>query len=438
MGKGGSVLSLISLLAAAAALSILFLGVLIRSPLARHFADLPGHRKIHQAIIPRLGGAGIVLTFLVLLTVAQVFELWDPSAKLLLSIVFVSLFLLIAGTLDDVLSLGYKAKFLLQFLLAGVVVCVFGLHFDQVSLFGTSYALGGMGLVVSIFWMVGLMNAVNIIDGIDGLAASVSLAGFAGVGALAYAAGAPNPLGVCVVLSGATIGFLYYNLQRRRKVFLGDTGSQFLGAMLGVLTLRIHELPNVNHSALVPLLLAGYPVLDTAVAMARRFLQVRNRDIGQRVTRMFLADNEHMHHRLVYAGLSHVQATSLLLLLASGFTATAVVLPKVTWQWELGIIAYLVIAVYFLLSRLGFVQRGAVRRALRAWVLGGVYPESGRLARRYARYYELFAMTEPAPRPAGSPVLQAALVDSAGVSDEPRVAVSAPGGGRSAVFAGDR
>lgn len=428
-------LSLISLLAAAASLSILFLGLLIRSPVARHFADLPGHRKVHQAVIPRLGGAGIVLTFLVLLTIAQVFKLWDPSAKLLLSIVFVSLFLLIAGTLDDVLSLGYKAKFLLQFLLAGVVVCVFGLHFDKVSLFGATYSLGGMGLVVSIFWMVGLMNAVNIIDGIDGLAASVSLAGFAGVGVLSFVAGARNPLGVCIVLSGATIGFLYYNLQRRRKVFLGDTGSQFLGAMLGVLTLRIHELPNVNHSAIIPILLAGYPLLDTAVAMARRFLQVRSKDLGQRVTRMFLADNEHMHHRLVYAGLSHMQATSLLLLLASGFTATAVLLPKLTWQWEGAIIAYLIVAVYFLLNRLGFIQTGALRKALRSWVIGGVYPESVRLARRYARYYEIFSMTESAARTAaetGSP--RPVLSESVGE----RLELVRSGVGRPAVLAGDR
>jgi UDP-GlcNAc:undecaprenyl-phosphate GlcNAc-1-phosphate transferase len=436
LGKEGIVLSLISLLAAAAALSILFLGLLIRSPLARHFADVPGHRKVHQAIIPRLGGAGIVLTFLVLLTIAQVFKLWDPSAKLLLSIVFVSLFLLIAGTLDDVLSLGYKAKFLLQFLLAGVVVCVFGLHFDQVSLFGSTHSLGGMGQVVSIFWMVGLMNAVNIIDGIDGLAASVSLAGFAGVGALSFAAGALNPLGVCVVLSGATIGFLYYNLQRRRKVFLGDTGSQFLGAMLGVLTLRIHELPNVNHSALVPLLLAGYPVLDTAVAMARRFLQVRSKDLGQRVTRMFLADNEHMHHRLVYAGLSHLQATSLLLLLASGFTATAVVIPRLSWQWEIVIIGYLMVAVYFLLNRLGFVQNGAMRKALRSWVIGGSYPENGRLARRYARYYELFAMTESVARTTvpETPVARPAMAEAA----NDRFGASLSGGSRSKVLAGER
>lgn len=391
-------LYLTGLLATSALLSVIFLGILIRSPLARHFGDLPGHRKVHQAVIPRLGGVGIVLSFLVLLTAAQVFSLWEPSTGFLLSIVFVSLFLLIAGTLDDVISLGYKAKFLFQFLLASVVVCVFGLHFEAVSLFGQTFSLGGLGLLLSIFWMVGLMNAVNIIDGIDGLAAGVSLAGFAGVGALAYAAGALNPVGVCVAMSGATIGFLYYNLQRRRKVFLGDTGSQFLGAMLGILTLRIHELPNVGHSMLIPLLLVGYPLLDTSVAMTRRFLKGRSGDLGQRVTRMFLADNDHMHHRLLYSGLSHVQTTSLLLLLASGFAAAAVTMPRVSWRWEAGIAVYLVLAVAFLLNRLGFLQSGTVRRALHGWIVGGVYPEGGRFAGRYSRYYEIFVLNDAANR----------------------------------------
>ena len=390
-------LVLIAILASAAFLSIIFLGILLRLPLARHFADLPDHRKVHQSVIPRLGGMGIVFAFLFLLGIAEIFELWNPSSKFLYSIAFVSFFLLIAGTLDDILSLGYKVKFLMQFLLAGVVVCVFRLNFEQASILGHSVALGGFGMVLSIFWIVALMNAVNIIDGIDGLAASVALAGFAGVGALAYADGAVNPLGVCLALSGATMGFLYYNLQRRRKVFLGDTGSQFLGAMLGVLTLRIHELPSVGHSMLIPLLLVGYPVLDTSVAMARRFFKVRKRALGYRVSRMFMADNDHLHHRLVYAGLSHLQSTFLLMILASGFAATAVILPRVSWKGEAFFVGYLALAVAFILNRLGFLQWGLIRRVMQTWIFGGVNPQMGATAQRHARYYEIFTLSESQP-----------------------------------------
>lgn len=393
---------LIVILASAAAISVVFLGILLRLPLAKYFADLPNYRKVHQSVIPRLGGIGIVLTFLLLLSIAQAFDLWNPSNKFLYSITFVSLFLLVAGSLDDILSLGYKVKFLLQFLLSGVVVCVFRMHFEQVSLFGEMIPLGGFGLLLSMLWIIALMNAVNIIDGIDGLAASVALAGFAGIGALAYVNHAPNPLGVCLALSGATLGFLYYNLQRRRKVFLGDTGSQFLGATLGILTFRIHDLPSVNHSVAIPLLLVGYPVLDTAVAMTRRFLKVRNGHLGSRVSRMFLADNDHLHHRLVYMGLSHLQATFLLMLLASGFAASAIIIPRLSWQGELLLMAYLLVAVAFILNRLGFLQRGSAMRVMRAWVLGGTNPADARLVRQHVRYYDIFTIVEDSERGAGA------------------------------------
>lgn len=414
-------LDMLMLLGGATLLSMLILGVLLRTPLVRHFADQPGHRKVHQVAIPRLGGVAIVLSFLVMLLVAHAFGIWDPRAPLLYSVVFASVFLLVAGSLDDMFTLGYKAKFLLQFGLAGMVVSVFGLSFTHVSVFGTTYPLMGFGDVISLFWLVGLMNAVNIIDGIDGLAASVTLAGVTGIAVLAAAAGVMSPVGVCIVLAGAVLGFLYFNLRRKGKVFLGDTGSQFLGVMLGILTLRIHDLPNVGHSMLIPLLLVGYPVLDLSVAMLRRFLQSRSNDLGGRVTSMFHADNQHLHHRLVYAGLTHVQSTFLLMLLASGFTAAAVLLPALSWQLDLVLMAYLAVAVTFLLGRLGFMPVAALRRFVRGWVLGSELPERSRMALRYTRYYELFnaeavANAAPASRPGMAAAMTA--VEAAEVTGE--------------------
>jgi len=198
---------------------------------------------------------------------------------------------------------------------------------------------------------------------------------------------------ISVALAGATLGFLYYNMQRKRKVFLGDTGSQFLGAMLGVLTMRIHSLEGVSNSMLIPLLLVGYPVLDTSVAMARRFLKVRNRDLGQRVTRMFHADNDHMHHRLLFTGLSHIQATFLLLILTSGLVATAVLLPRLTWQLETLVLGYLMFAVGVVLNRLGFLRAGTIRRVLTIWVFGEER-SLPRINRARTRYYEIFALAD--------------------------------------------
>ncbi len=163
------------ILVASLLLCLLVLGILVRSPLVRYFADEPDHRKVHQRAIPRLGGLGVVIVFLLMLVAACFSRFWAPLPLLpMMSMVFVGLFLLIAGTLDDVYSLGYRAIFLLQFLLAGVVVCVFHMQFERFSILGHSIPLGGMGIVFSMFWMVAVMNAVNIIDGIVGLAAGGS------------------------------------------------------------------------------------------------------------------------------------------------------------------------------------------------------------------------------------------------------------------------
>lgn len=416
---GRELLSLTPWFLAAAGLSALLLAILARTSLARHFADMPGHRKVHQTAVPRLGGIGIVLAFLILVAVAQVFGFRDMRPGFLLSVTFASLFILVAGAFDDALSLGFRSKFILQFLVSGVVVNVFGLGFDRVALFGYEMSLGGLGVIVSIIWMVGLMNAVNLIDGIDGLAGGVALVGLLGVALLSYGAGAGDSLAVCVVAGGATLGFLYFNFNKRRKIFLGDTGSQFLGALLAILIFEIHDMPGVSHNALVPLLLVGYPLLDVSVAMVRRFVRVRSRELGQRVLSMFLADSDHIHHRLLRAGLSHVQATGLLLSLASGFTAAAIVIPRADWRWELAITVYLLVATAFLLNRLGFLQAGKARRALRSWVFGERQGDA--MGARYARYYEIFASSdaqalaraqgaaEPASPAAEKPVLPAPL-----------------------------
>lgn len=369
----------------------------MRLPVARHFSDLPDHRKVHQTAIPRIGGLGIAAAFLGMLAIGSAFGLWHPAPRFFGALSFVGVFLLGAGILDDVLTLGYKVKFLLQFFMAAIVVTVFQTQFDHFSLLGYVMPLGDLGVVLSIFWIVAIMNAVNIIDGIDGLSGGVSLCGFLGIGALAYSSGDFEVVAVCAVLSGGVIGFLRYNLARRRKIFLGDTGSQLLGALLAVLIMKIHALPAVRYSILIPVLLVAYPILDTSVAMTRRFLRVRHRDLGQRVSRMFIADNEHLHHRLVYTGLSHLQATFLLMLLASGMAATAVVLPRVIWQFEVGLVVYLGAAMLFILNRLGFVQRSSARRVLRAWILGGVFPEGSQFARYHSRYYEIFTLTEAEP-----------------------------------------
>jgi UDP-GlcNAc:undecaprenyl-phosphate GlcNAc-1-phosphate transferase len=273
---------------------------------------------------------------------------------LALSLAIACIFLLGAGTLDDVQPIGFKVKFLLQFALSGILVLLLGNHFEAISLLGHRIELGGFGLFASLFWFVALMNAFNIIDGIDGLAGGAALCGLVSIAMLALNDGAGALLLCALALAGVVGGFLPFNFHRRTKAFLGDTGSQFLGVSLALLTLKAQQLPSVGCSALVPLLLVGYPLFDVALAMVRRFLRCGRRRFSTRFTRMFMADNDHLHHRLVYLGMNHLQSAGLLLLLSASFAAASFILANTDWRGTLLVFGYLTVAVAALLDRLGY------------------------------------------------------------------------------------
>jgi UDP-GlcNAc:undecaprenyl-phosphate GlcNAc-1-phosphate transferase len=334
------------------------------SPFAKFFGDAPNHRKVHQTVIPRLGGLGMILALLIVLVMRTFVpgEIWPRSGNLFSgALLFIALFLAAAGTLDDVRTLGFKAKFTLQFILATGVVVVLGHKFGTVAVFGHTLELNYFGSVASIFWIVAVMNAFNIIDGIDGLAGCAALCGFSVVAFMAYASGATYLLAMSMVLIGLTLAFLRFNFSRKYKVFLGDSGSQFLGAVLALLAIEVQGMPKVEYSIFVPLLIVGYPLFDISVAMARRFFKRRHHGFSKRFTGMFVADNEHLHHRLVYLGLSHMQSTFLLFLVAGSLAASAVIISRVEMLVRIGVLAYLLFAMFLILNRLGFI-------GLRPWV----------------------------------------------------------------------
>jgi UDP-GlcNAc:undecaprenyl-phosphate GlcNAc-1-phosphate transferase len=341
-----------------------FLRLMVRSPLARYFGDTPDHRKVHLHIIPRLGGLGMVLSFLVIFALRQFLPeaVWPRTAHpLSIAVALVGIFMLGAGTLDDVRSLDFKLKFLFQFMMATAVVVVLGHKFETLAILNHRFVLHGFGPILSVFWIVAIMNAFNIIDGIDGLAGGVALCGFAAVAFIARANGAVSIFNLCACMAGLTLAFLRFNFSRRYKMFLGDTGSQFLGAVLALLALEAQAMPGVHFSFFVPLLIVGYPLLDLGVAMIRRFLKGHGRKLSRRLLTMFAADNEHMHHKLVYLGLSHVQSTFLLLILTSGIAATAICISRLMPPFRWMVIAYMAVAVVLILNRLGFI-------GIKSWV----------------------------------------------------------------------
>jgi UDP-GlcNAc:undecaprenyl-phosphate/decaprenyl-phosphate GlcNAc-1-phosphate transferase len=345
-----------------ASLCMVFL--LLKSPMVRIFGDKPDHRKVHQHVVPRLGGLGIILAFFMVFALRwQVpAEVWPQSGnQLSLALLFIAVFLAGTGALDDIHNINFKVKFLFQFILAAGITLILGHHFGRLSLFGHVLDLNQFGAIATVFWIVGVMNAFNIIDGIDGLAGGVAICGFTAAAVMSYLNGSTYLVAMNIVFIGLTAGFLRHNLSQKTKIFLGDAGSQFLGAVLALMAIEVQRLPNAHSSIFVPLLIVGYPLFDITVAMARRFLKRSGRSLGRRFGSMFVADNEHLHHRLVYLGLSHMQASFLLLLVSSSLAASGVIIAELPILGRIGVVAYLAISLFLILNRLGFI-------GLRPWV----------------------------------------------------------------------
>ncbi len=344
-------------------LSAVVIGILIKSPLVSYFADTPDYRKVHQQIVPRIGGMGLILCFLGILLFTQVlFPNLFPSlsTRFIYTLLSLSGVLLVVGTLDDTRGLNFKIKFLFQFGLAALVVIGFDLSCHSIFLLHHEYQLGMFGSLVSIFWLVGIMNALNIVDGIDGLASSVSMIGFGTMAILAYANHSSGIVMLCVVLIALNLGFLVHNMSVKNKTFLGDTGSLFLGSMLGALSIQTTQSPVTDYSILVPLMIVGYPIFDITVAMVRRFLgrvHKQNHRIQRRFFKMFEADNEHLHHRLVHWGMSHIQTTFLLSLIAFSMGCVAISISRVPLMARGFIFAYLLVGLFLILNRFNYLGK---------------------------------------------------------------------------------
>ena len=258
--------------------------------------DPCGERKVHVNPVPRIGGVAIVLSVAVSMTaIIGLFgqHVLAANARGLATVMGGALAVHLVGLVDDVRPMHARWKFLAQVVIA-LGVYVAGLRVTTLSLpFAGIVNLGSaIGMVFTIAWFVGITNAFNLIDGLDGLAAGAALFALTTMFVVASFNGLVGAATVTIILAGATVGFLCFNFHPA-SIFLGDSGSLFLGFMLaGIGLLGSQKSPTVIAVA-IPIVSLGLPVLDTALAVARRFLR------GQPI---FSADRAHIHHRLLSLG----------------------------------------------------------------------------------------------------------------------------------------
>ena len=310
--------TIIAAFAVAAVLSYFF------TPPFKNFAhkvgaiDVPKDaRRMHKKPIPRLGGLAIYGGFLCsILIFGQLDE--NMLCVLLGAAIIVAL-----GIFDDVLALGAKLKFVVQIVAAAIPVCIgdlqIGLFTNLNPLSDTPFVhLGILAVPVTIIWIVGITNAVNLIDGLDGLAVGVS--SIAAITMLAVALLTGNmPIAITMAaLAGACIGFMPYNLNPA-KIFMGDTGSTFLGYMLATVSIMGLFKFYAVISFAVPFLILGLPIFDTANAIIRRVAAGRS---------PMSPDRGHVHHKLIDMGFNQKQAVAILYAISATLGLTAVVLTS--------------------------------------------------------------------------------------------------------------
>ena len=301
---------------------------LIVTPLVRGVAhhrgllDQPGPRKVHQLPIPRLGGVAMAIAFGVAIGGATIADP-DLGSTLVLRpnrapaiLIGVGLLLLI-GIVDDTRGMRAIVKLALQVAVA-TLAWGLGLSIDQLFLPWAVVNLGPLALPLTVAWIVGVINAVNLIDGLDGLAAGVVLTVLGAFGLLAANDGVDPTLYIVAATIGAAVGFLAYNLHPA-TIIMGDTGSMVLGFVVAAVAISLTQDGAEPHAPWVPIVALGVPLLDTAWAIIRR---------TARGNPVFAADREHIHHQLLRLGFSQRDAMLSLTAVSAALAVVAVLLAR--------------------------------------------------------------------------------------------------------------
>ena len=290
--------------------------------------------------MPRLGGLAIYISFII------GFLALGLMNRETLPIIIGCTIIIITGILDDKFTLSAKVKLLGQ-IVAAIVVVMNGVVIEFINLpFGGMLEFGIFSIPITILWIVGITNAVNLIDGLDGLAAGVSSIALITISGLAFLKGDFFTFSLGIILLGSTLGFLVHNFYPA-KIFMGDTGALFLGYMISILSLLGFK--NVTMlSLIVPIIILGVPISDTFFAIIRRFL---NR------SPISAPDKSHLHHCLLRSGFSHRQTVLLIYAMAAMFSLAAFIFSQATIRGALLVIIVMLIIIELFVEKVGLVGK---------------------------------------------------------------------------------
>lgn len=314
--------------------------------------DAPDARKVHKKPIPRIGGLGIYTAFMVtILSLLNVVDVADDVMFELTGLMIGGSLIVLVGIIDDYKNLPAKVKLVGQIIAAAVLVIGFNVHIDFITdPFGDPLSdyiyTEALAIPLTIFWIVGITNTINLIDGLDGLAAGVSMIASITIFLVAMQQEIFLVATLTAALAGSALGFLYYNFNPAR-IFMGDSGSLFLGFMLAGISVIGAVKCATTIALIVPILALGLPILDTTFAIVRRY---------RGGVPIFKPDKGHLHHRLLDLGFSQRQAVLLMYVISALLGLSAVALTEVSSQMAIIIVLLVVIAVLFGAKKIGILR----------------------------------------------------------------------------------
>jgi UDP-GlcNAc:undecaprenyl-phosphate GlcNAc-1-phosphate transferase len=313
-----------------------------------------GQRHIHRKPIPRVGGVAIFLsqagTFSAFFLFLALRHGGYPELKTFALIVPITLIFLL-GLLDDACNLSAKLKLLVQ-IVAGTMVYAIGLRINAISFLRAGQFGGMLSFLSTVGWIILITNAFNLIDGLDGLAAGSALFSTLVLFVLALVGHGFWIALSAISLVGAILGFLYFNFNPA-SIFLGDCGSLFIGFTLAVLSLASSQKATTMVTVGIPVICFGLPILDVVVSISRRFLS------GEK---LFKADRDHIHHRLLKSGLSHRSAVLVMYALSACFGLLSLVLLQRNGTTVALVVSGVAVLVILFVGRLGYHEVDELRR----------------------------------------------------------------------------
>ncbi len=341
--------------------SILLMPLLIRLAAPWGFVDIPDARKVHQTAVPRIGGIVIAISAIITLLL-----IYFNDQQVIIYVVSASI-IVFFGAWDDRANLNYKVKFFGQIVAASTIVLVGEVRLEYLPFLGLEKLPDSVSIPLSIFFLVAVTNSTNLIDGLDGLAGGLTLMTLGAIAVFENRLGAQAGLCIALCVGGAVLGFLRFNTHPA-SVFMGDSGSQFLGFTTGYLVLNLGHEQQGAISPMIGLLCIGLPLIDTATVFIQRILK------GQSP---FKPDRSHLHHQLMNIGLTHAETVVFIYLAQALFIMMAFFL-YVQSDFEITF-AYVALAAGFV----GGLKMLSANPQIGSRVLGAVYgPLLGTLSKR--------------------------------------------------------